>query len=73
MRYRLLSSLYAGPLPAIVSNPSDILDIAILQAAGMIEAVLPQAANDGGCGYDGPAAVTRVTTLGLEAIKRHCQ
>jgi|KBSMisStaDraftv2_1062788.scaffolds.fasta_scaffold2578952_1 hypothetical protein len=72
MPYELLRTLCAGPIPATVEKQADIDKVAVLLAAGMIEAVLPRVVVEHGrYGYAGPAAVTKVTALGLAFIERH--
>lgn len=53
-------------LPLAVTDPRDIRNVAVLVAAGLVEAILPQEGVPG----DLPAVVLRITPLGRDELER---
>jgi len=69
MPINLLRRLAEGPLPTTVTQPGEVLQVRMLQAAGYVYAKIPFPRAEGWHWRQGPATVYQVTALGYKAMR----
>lgn len=67
MSQHLLQWIAAGPLPYVAETPAEIHEIAVMRAAGLVDAFVP---NRGDEGYLTHATVLRITDEGRALVRQ---
>lgn len=66
MSHHLLQWIAAGPLPYVAQSPGEIHEIAVMRAAGLVDAFVP---DRGKGGYLTHATVLRITDNGQALLR----